>query len=61
MNKSIKFEDLMNELDEVVKALESNDLSLEESIEQYKRGIELSNQCKKLLEEAKDQIVKKME
>ena len=52
MNKSIKFEDLMNELDEVVKALESNDLSLEESIEQYKRGIELSNQCKKLLEEA---------
>lgn len=61
MNKSIKFEDLMKELDSVVSSLESGELSLEESIEQYKKGIELSNQCRKLLEEAKEQVVKKME
>ncbi len=61
MNKSIKFEDLMKELDSVVSSLESNELSLEESIEQYKKGIELSNKCRKLLEEAKEQVVKKME
>ena len=61
MNKSIKFEDLMKELDEVVSSLESGELSLEESIEQYKKGIDLSNQCKKLLEEAKEQVLKKME
>ena len=61
MNKSIKFEDLMKELDEVVTALESGELSLEESIEKYKKGIELSNKCRQLLEEAKEQVVKKME
>lgn len=61
MNKSIKFEDLMKELDSVVNSLESKELSLEESIEQYKKGIELSNKCRKLLEEAKEQVVKKME
>ncbi len=61
MNKSIKFEDLMKELDEVVAALESGELSLEESIEKYKKGIELSNKCRQLLEEAKEQVVKKME
>ena len=61
MNKSIKFEDIMKELDSVVSSLESGELSLEESIEQYKKGIELSNQCRKLLEEAKEQVVKKME
>ena len=61
MNKSIKFEDLMKELDSVVNSLECGELSLEESIEQYKKGIELSNKCRKLLEEAKEQGVKKME
>ena len=61
MNKSIKFEDLMKELDSVVNSLECGELSLEESIEQYKKGIELSNKCRKLLEEAKEQVVKKME
>ena len=36
-------------------------VTINESIEQYKKGIELSNQCRKLLEEAKEQVVKKME
>lgn len=61
MNKSIKFEDLLKELDEVVKALESGNLSLDESIEKYKKGIELSNECKNLLENAKKEVVKKMD
>ena len=61
MNKSLKFEDLLNSLEEIVKELESGDLSLDESIEKYKKGIELSNQCKKMLEEAKSEVIKKME
>ncbi len=61
MNKSLKFEDLLNNLEEIVKELESGDLSLDESIEKYKKGIELSNACKKMLEDAKAEIVKKME
>ena len=61
MNKSLKFEDLLNSLEEIVKELESGDLSLDESIEKYKKGIELSNQCKKMLEDAKSEVIKKME
>ena len=61
MNKSIKFEELLEELDSVVKALESGELSLDESIEKYKKGIELSNECKKMLEDAKQEVIKKME
>ena len=54
-----KFEDYLNELQQIVKDLESGELSLEESIEKYKRGLELSEICKKKLEEAKELIVTK--
>ena len=61
MNKSIKFEDLLSELDRIVEELESGELDLEQSIEKYKKGIELSSQCKKMLEDAKAEVIKKME
>jgi exodeoxyribonuclease VII small subunit len=61
MNKSLKFEDLLAQLEEIVKELESGELSLDESIEKYKEGISLSNNCKKMLEEAKAEVLKKME
>ncbi len=54
-----KFEDLFNELKEIIDELESGKLSLEESIDKYKLGLELSEECKKRLEEAKEVIVKK--
>ncbi len=56
-----KFEDLLKELNEIVAELEKGELSLDESIEKYKRGIELSSKCKKQLEDAKEIIVKKVE
>ena len=55
------FEDYLKELNEIVVALESGKLTLDESITKYQRGIELSNLCKKKLEEAKAVIVKKTE
>ena len=61
MNKSIKFEDLLSELDRIVEELESGELDLEQSIEKYKKGIELSSKCKKMLEDAKAEVIKKME
>ena len=61
MNKSIKFEELLSELDSIVKELESGELDLEQSIEKYKLGIELSSKCKKMLEDAKAEVIKKME
>lgn len=56
-----KFEDLLKELSEIVEKLESGKLSLDESIKYYKRGLELSELCKKKLEEAKSLIVEKIE
>ena len=57
----MKFEELLKELEIIVKELESGNLSLEESISKYQKGIELSNQCKKMLEEAKTVIINKAE
>lgn len=56
-----KFEDYLNELNEIIKELESGKLSLEESIKKYQRGLELSEYCKKKLEEAKELVVNKVE
>ena len=61
MEQNKKFEELLTELETIVKELESGSLSLEDSIEKYKKGMELSNTCKKLLEEAKEVVVKQME
>ena len=57
----MKFEELLKELETIVKELESGNLSLDDSISKYQKGIELSNQCKKLLEEAKTVIINKAE
>lgn len=57
---SRKFEDLLNELNTIVKELEGGNLDLEESIEKYKRGMELSVLCKEKLEAAKEVVVHKM-
>lgn len=56
-----KFEDYLQELNEIIKELESGNLTLEESIKKYQRGLELSEYCKKKLEEAKELVVNKAE
>ncbi len=53
------FEELLNELQEIVTSLESGKLSLEESVKKYQKGMEISLECKKRLDEAKEVIVKK--
>lgn len=56
-----KFEDFLKELNDIISELESGKLTLEESIKKYQRGLELSDYCKKKLEEAKEIIVTKVE
>jgi exodeoxyribonuclease VII small subunit len=54
---SIKdFEAALAELDTVVKQLEQGDLSLEQSLKLYERGVELSRFCHARLEEAERRI-----
>lgn len=57
----MKFEELLKELENTIEELESGNLCLEESIQKYQKGIELSNECKKMLEEAKTLIINKAE
>lgn len=52
------FEGGMNRLEEIVSALESGDLSLEESIGLYTEGVEIAGICNKKLTEAEGQIAK---
>lgn len=56
-----KFEELLQELQEIVTSLESGKLSLEESVELYQKGMALSLECKKRLEQAKEVVVKKVQ
>jgi exodeoxyribonuclease VII small subunit len=50
------FETSLDELERVVKELERGDLSLEKSLELFERGMTLSADCKKQLEEAETKV-----
>ena len=50
------FEASLDELEKVVKQLEAGDLSLERSIQLFERGVNLSDTCRKQLEEAETRV-----
>ena len=50
------FEACLEELEKVVKELESGDLPLERSLELFEKGMELSESCRKQLEEAETRV-----
>jgi exodeoxyribonuclease VII small subunit len=50
------FEASLDDLEKVVKALEGGDLPLERSIELFERGMNLSDACRKQLEEAETRV-----
>jgi exodeoxyribonuclease VII small subunit len=50
------FEVSLDELEQVVKELEKGELPLERSLELFERGMLLSADCKKQLEEAESKI-----
>ena len=56
--KNIKFEDALAELELAVEKLESGDLPLEEAIEEFQRGTELSKICLEKLNKAKAAVQK---
>jgi exodeoxyribonuclease VII small subunit len=53
-----KYEDLMQELKEVIRKIESGETSLDESIALYERGALLITQCETLLTEAELKITR---
>lgn len=52
------FEEAVSRLDEIVKHLESGDMSLSESLAMFEEGTKLIVGCTKLLDEAEQTVVK---
>jgi exodeoxyribonuclease VII small subunit len=50
------FESSLDELEKVVKELESGDLPLDRSLDLFSRGMQLSDSCRKQLEEAETRV-----
>ena len=57
MKNSIDFEKSLNVLESVVSQLESGDISLDESVKLFEKGIKLSDDCRKTLENARQKII----
>ncbi len=56
-NKEFSFEEAMKELESIVAALERGDVSLEESLKLYEKGVCLVREANKLLSDAKEKII----
>ncbi len=59
MNQNNKtFEENMQRLEQIVRAMERGDVALEESLKLFQEGTELVRNCGKLLDEAELQVKK---
>ena len=56
MTKAIHFEKSMTELETIVMQLEKGDLSLEDSLKQFEKGITLARKCQEVLNHAEQKI-----
>ncbi len=54
--EKISYEDAIKELNEIIDKIESNTVSMEESIEIFERGTFLINNCYKQLNKAKGKL-----
>ena len=59
-NKISNFEEDLKKLQSILDDIESDKLTLEDSIQKYKEGMELSKKCQDALDEAK-QVIKVLE
>ena len=56
----VNFEVALRELEELVRTMEAGDLTLEESLNAFEKGIQLTRQCKSALEKAQLRVTKLM-
>ena len=54
----LSFEDTIKELTGIVSKIEQGQISLENSIQQYERGMTLIKHCRQILSKAEERIVK---
>lgn len=56
MEENINFEETIKELEAIASELEQGNLSLDESVTKFEKGMKLSNACSKILESAEKRI-----
>jgi len=52
----VKFEDSLKKLEKIVEELENGDITLDEAIEKYQDGMNISKQCLDLLNKAEKKV-----
>lgn len=57
MEENKSFEDAIKELEQIVAKLEKGEMSLDESVEEFQKGVNLANYCNTILQEAQKKIV----
>ncbi|MGI9282878.1 MAG: exodeoxyribonuclease VII small subunit [Endozoicomonas sp.] len=55
------FEQSLTELDALVQQMESGDMSLEESLKAFEKGVKLTRECQKALTEAEQRVQQLLE
>ena len=58
--KEQSFEEAMEELEGLISKMESGNLSIEESLTAYERGVKLTKHCKQILENAQQRVTQLM-
>lgn len=58
MNPNLSFEEALQQLETIVKALEVGNLPLEESMKKYQEGLSLAQHCQSLLQKAETLLAK---
>lgn len=53
---TLNFEQALTELERLVERMETGDLSLEESLQTFERGVELAKTCQQALDAAEQRI-----
>jgi len=54
----LSFEEAMAELEGMIERIESGEIGLEKSLEEYERGIELFRHCRRILNQAEQRFEK---
>ena len=54
--KTINFEKTLDQLEELVEDMEHGDLSLEESLKSFEKGIKLTRECQNALNQAEQKV-----
>ena len=54
--KTVNFEQRLEELEDLVEALESGGLSLEDSLKAFEKGVKITRECQQALKEAEQKV-----